>query len=210
MSEFTPAQVKVIETWTEKRDLLLRDIGVYETQKSILVKECTDKAESLTELNKSISEAKGRIAELVALEERYKTSLSKEVSDLEVRKSVLDTECSERESKLNLLNIEIGAKTEIIESMVLMNDKMTDNAKIIEKTVGVIIGNSEKHTADTSEKITDIDAVVTSVIDKSNNVIEQANIVLAELPRYIFELQKPIRLRKSFAAPPSAVIKPKK
>lgn len=210
MNQFTPAQVKAIETWTEKRDALLREIGVYESRLQVVKKDCIDSGLSLEDIHKQIAEARGRLAELDALEERHKNSISVVVSELEVRKTRLETECTAMEKRLK-----DGAESEAqistsIKVLSEAHDKMSDQAKIVNKVVGEIIETSQTHTAEMNTIMANIRTVSTEVITKSNENVKQTNIILEKLPRYIFELQKPIPVRRAYAAPEGTVIEPEK
>ena len=210
MNQFTPAQVKAIETWTEKRDALLREIGVYESRLEIVKKDCTDGGLALDDINKQIAEAKGRLKELDAIEERHKNSVSVEVSELEVRKTRLETECTAMEKRLK-----DGAESEAlivtsINSLSDAHDKMADQAKIVNKVVGEIIQTSQLHISEMNTLMTNIRTVSTEVIEKGNENVKQTGIILEKLPRYIFELQRPIPVRRAFSPERGTVIEPEK
>lgn len=196
MTQFTPAQAKAIETWTEKRDALLREIGIYESRLQVVKKDCIEGGLALDDLNKQIAEARGRLAELDALEERHKSSISVAVAELEVRKTRLETECTAMEKRLK-----DGAESEaqIATSIKILgeaHDKMSDQAQIVNRVVGEIIQTSQLHTSEMKTIMDSIRTVSTEVIDKGKKNIEQTNIVLGELPRFIFELQRPIPVRR--------------
>jgi outer membrane lipoprotein-sorting protein len=56
--------------------------------------------------------------------------------------------------------------------------------------------------------MSEVQIVVTQVIEKGNENVKQTGIVLEKLPRYIFELQKPIRIRRAYATPKGTIIRP--
>lgn len=196
MNQLTPAQQKVIETWTEQRDTLLREVGALQTEKGSLNKEVSEKGASLTEINLAIAEARGRLSELDALEDRRKSSVSIEVAELEARKSRLEAECLAAEAKVKASEVE---ETRIITSIGVLcdaHDKMADQAAIVNKVVGEMIETTQVHVSETKTIMADIRAISTEVIEKGNENIKQTGIILEKLPRYIFELQRPIPVRR--------------
>lgn len=208
MNQFTPTQEKVIETWTEKRDNLLREIGILETRKAELSGENTQAGLNLDEFNRSIAEVRGRLAELDALEERKKDSLSIEVAELEARKSRLEGECTEKDKA-----IEVATREEkrISDSITLLSDahgKMADQASIVNRVVGEMIQTTQAHVLETKTVMNEIRTVASEIIEKGNENVKQTGIILEKLPRYIFELQKPIPLRRTFAEPKGKQIEP--
>lgn len=208
MNNVTQAQTKVIETWTEKRDSLLREIGILETEYATKRKDLTEAGTNLDSLHRSIAEAKGRLAELTALEERHKTSVSLEVAELEARKSRLQGECLAEENKIKKA---AEQQTQIGNSITILSqahDKMADQAAIVNRVVGEIIETSVNHVSETKKNMSEIRSVTLEVIEKGNENVKQTGIVLDKLPRYIFELQKPIPIRRAYATPKGTIIRP--
>lgn len=196
MNNFTPAQQKVIETWTEKRDSLLSEIGILQTQLDTQRKELTDGGLSLDELHRSIAEAQGRLAEITALEERYKESVSKEVAELETRKSRLEAECTAKEKEKEQSNSEITRINNAITTLSEAHDKMAEQAAIVNRVVGEITETSTAHVSETKTILAEVRTVANEVIEKGNENVKQTNIVLEQLPRFIFEMQRPIPVRR--------------
>lgn len=208
MNQFTPAQTKVIETWTEKRDSLLRDIGVYETQVAAVRKELTDAGQSLSDIHKQIEFAKGRLTEIEALEERMKNSLSTEVADLKVQKTQLEVEVAAKKQELESADKELVTVVDSVSEIKTTVEVMKDQSKTLTETVGAVISLSKTNLADSRDLMAEIRTVAAEVIQKGNENISQTGIILDKLPRYIFELQKPIPIRRAYAVPRGKVIEP--
>lgn len=209
MTNFTPVQQKAIQSWTETRDKLLREIGLYTTERDDRKREANDEALRLSDLHTSIAEARGRIAELNALEERTKTSVSIEVKELEVRKSRLEGECLEKEKELEAAAEEHRLTVSNTYDLMSAHDVMKDQAQIVKSVVSDIIETSKGHLSDSKVLMTDVRTIVTEVIEKGNENVKQTNIVLGELPRFIFEMQKPIPIRRAYATPKGTIVRPK-
>lgn len=198
MNGFTPAQVKAIAGWTEQRDALLRDIGLLSPELEAKQKASIEAGQNLAALHVQIGEAKGRLSEIQALEERHKTSVSIEVSELEARKSRLEAECIAQEDELNASKREQGIVISATAALAHGNDTMKDQATIVEKVVGQVIETSKNAISDIKTKTDEVRAVALEVIDKGNENVKQTNIVLEKMPKFIFNLQRPIPVRRTY------------
>ncbi len=194
----TPAQLNVIRTWTEQRDALLKEVGELTTERDGLQTSNAEGAASFTDLQNRISEAKGRIAELDALEQRHRTSVATDIAELEARKSRLESECEAKEAALRVLGTRQDDAIHNIEILVLAHDKMSDQAKIVDEVVGQVIETSKTAISDMKIDMAAIHTVATEVIDRGNENVKQTNIVIDGLPKFIFEMQKPIPVRRRY------------
>ena len=208
MENLTPAQRRVIQTWTEERDALLRDIGLYSAELEEKKKANVNAGLAFADLETSIAEVRGRLAEITVLEERMRTSLATDVSELTARKSRLEAECLAKEADSKALDVRKAETVSTIETLVLMHDKMSDQATVVDQVVGQVIETSKNAISEIKTTMADVRTIATEVIDKANVNVGQTNIILEKLPRYIFELQKPIPIRRTFSAPPGTVIEP--
>jgi chromosome segregation ATPase len=208
MTKFTPVQQKAIQSWTEERDKLLKEIGIYTTERDDRKREANDEALRLTDLQKSIAEARGRIAELDTAEDRRKTSVSIEVAELEARKSRLEGECAEKKKELEGATEEYRLIVSATFDLHAAHDTMKDQAQIVKSVVSDIIETSKGYLSDSKVLMTDIRTIATEVIEKGNENVKQTGIILDKLPRYIFELQRPIPVRRAFATPKGTIIRP--
>lgn len=198
MNQLTPAQLNVIRTWTEERDALRNEIGTLSVERDLLATSNVEGAAALTEKNTQIAEARGRIAELSALEERMRTSLAMDVAELEARKSRLQAECSANEEAIKALGLRQNETVHNIEVLMLAHDKMGDQATIVEQVVGQVIETSKTAVSDMKVTMAEIHSLALNVVEKGNANLEQTNIVLEKLPKYIFELQRPIPVRRHY------------
>jgi len=196
MNNFTSAQLKVIETWTEQRDALLREISALTIERDALFKKNTESSAAFTELQGRIDESKGRLSEISALEERWRVSLASDISALEVRKSQLQGEVLLEEEKLKALVKNNETMTSSNETISASLGLFVDQRNEISGLLGEIIEKTNTHLKEMSDTVLEIKTVATEVIDKGNENVKQTDIVLGQLPRFIFELQKPIPVRR--------------
>lgn len=198
MNGYTPAQLNAIRTWTEERDALLRDIGIYSTELEEKTKANAQAGADFAALEKSIAEARGRIAELTALEDRMRTSLPVDIAELLAQKSRLETDCTAKKEELSAaekLRVLTVVATSDLQSA---HNTMKDQAEIVGRVTGELVELSTTHLSEAKELMTSIRTIATEVITKGNENVANTNIVLEKLPRYIFELQKPIPVRRVY------------
>lgn len=210
MNPRIPQQATAIKTWAEERDSLLREIAVHSVELEEKTRQNKEAGATYTDLQNSISEARGRIAELDALEERKRNSVATDVAELEARKSRLESECAALDTKaLEALNRyeDVVEATKVLQSA---HDTMKDQAAIVNKVTGDLVETSTTHLSQAKTLMVEIRAISEKMIEKGNANIAQTDIVLGKLPKYIFELQKPIPLRRTYATPRGAVIEPDK
>ncbi len=208
MANFTPQQQAAIRGWTEQRDALIRDIGTLSVELEEKTKLTTAAAASLTDIQLQIAEVRGRIAELNALEARTQDSVSNEVAVLMERKSRLEGECLLIEEKIKGASDKYAVVTAATTALESAHDTMKDQSTIVNRVVGEIIQTSTLHTSDMKTIMTEIKSVSDQVIEKGNANIAQTGIILEKLPKYIFELQRPIPIRRAYATPKGTIIRP--
>lgn len=198
MNNHTPAQLKAIQTWTDQRDALLKEIGELSTERDAIAKKNIEGAAALTDVNLQIADARGRLTVLTELEETRKNSVSIEVAELEARKSRLEGECVAKEEALKVLGIRQDESMQSIRTLVLAHDKMSDQATIVDQVVGQVIEKSKTALSEIGTTMGEIRIVALEVIEKGNANVQQTGIILEKLPKYVFELQRPIPVRRQY------------
>lgn len=196
MNQFTPAQAKAIQTWTEQRDELLREIGAYSVQSGEKKKELIADGQALDDIHIQISEATGRLKEIDALEERKLNSVSNEVSELEIRKTRLETECTAKEAQIKIADERLAEKAAALSNFSGAHDKMRDQAEIVDKVVGKIIQKSEDHVSDANTRMVEVNKIMDAVIEKGNKNLEQVGVLMEKIPKFILALQRSVPFRR--------------
>jgi len=198
MNQHTPAQIKAIQTWTEQRDALLREIGVLSVDVGEKEKLSNAAGLALTDINNQIAEARGRIAEYRALEERYKTSVSINISELEACKSRLEAECTAKEIELHEKTKAVSLVADMTTILTTANDTMKDQSAIVDQVVGQVIKSSQDALSELKGIMNEIKNIAIEVIEKSEKNISQTNIVIGKLPKFVFDMQRPIPVRRTY------------
>lgn len=188
----------MLDTWAAQRDSIRNEIGKLSVELEDKQKTNISEGLNLADLHKSIADARGRLAELDALEERHRTSVATDVATLEARKSRLESECTAKEAELAVHDTRIAEKVAAIDTLSKVHDKMADQANIVDQVVGQVIQTSNEHIVKTKQAMSEIEAIHTSVLAKSNENLAQANIIIEKMPKFIFDMQKPIPVRRTY------------
>lgn len=197
--EFTPPQRKMLQTWSEERDSILREISIHTTELQEKKKLNADAGLQLSDLVKRIAEARGRIAEIDALEERVRASLPKDIVQLEARKSLLEIECIAKEAELNSKKQEHGIVISATAALTAANGVIEHQIEIVKSAFSDLIVAGAAGASDAKVAMDEIRKIAAEVIEKGNANVAQTNIILEKLPKYIFELQRPIPVRRHYA-----------
>jgi len=196
MNGLTAQQKESLKTWSDQRDALLREVSLLQNQKDTLQKESIVLGQSNNELQLSIAENKGRLIEIKEVEDRYRNSLSNDIAKFIAEKSKIEEEIVTKKEQLKLVE---SKKDEVISSINVLlktHDQFFDRlssletiAEDIQKVSKVNINELKSFANDLKKSFEDVIAVNTSNV-------AQTKIILDKLPRYIFELQKPIPVRR--------------
>lgn len=210
MNGLTPQQRQAIKTWTEERDELRREIGVLTTERDERKKEVEEQGAALTDLHTQIAEARGRISEMDALEQRFKNSLATDVAQLMERKSRLESEIETKEAELKAVSDKHVVVVAAIGELSKAHEVIKGQAATVDDIVANVAETSNQYLAEAKVLIESVRSIATEVIEKGNENVRQTGIVLEKLPRYVFELQKPIPIRRAYAMPRDLKIEPDK
>ncbi len=198
MQSLTPPQLQQLQSWAEKRDAILGEIRNFSIELEGLQKSTKDQGQNLAALHVSIGEARGRLAELDALEQRMRTSLPHDIAELEVRKSRLQGECSLLDAKLDAGADKYAVITLAVTDLELAHGVMKDQAAIVNRVVGEIIQTSQVHTSEMKTIMAEVRTVAAEVIEKGNANIAQANSLSKTVPLFVAKLQQSIAAPRKY------------
>lgn len=196
-------QRKRLRSWEYQRDHILKDLEEVQNklqtaraEYDLTKKSNIDAGQAFSALEKQIAETKGRLSELQALEDRTKNSVSNDVVKLIEQKSKLDIEIQNKNSELFDIESKKESLLKDIDGLVLLHDKVFDKTKITEEILGKMVSVSQTNISDINAFVDKLKRVVEKVIEKANKNVAQTDIVLGKLPKYIFEMAKPLPVRR--------------
>lgn len=185
-----PDQFNQIETWAEKRDTILNEIRILNSEKESLVNDTKKFGLALADLHNSINEANGRISELVELENRYRDSVSKEVSELVVQKSKLESDIAAQTIQLKMVLDKERGLVKLIDSFTSFYEEVSNKINDLNNTASNSVQNSQASVLYANSLIETLKKSVEDLIDVTQRNVNETNVVLNKLPAMLVELQK--------------------
>ncbi len=194
--EDTPEQQNSMKAWAVRRDEILRDIAQLKVEQGQIIASNIDGNEAFSEVQGRITHTIGRLDELDRLEETKKTTVSKDIADLQSIKTNLETDISGKKALIGELDTRFNLLTTTIATLVDVHDKVFDKTSIMEEMVGHVTRLSQENIVDLNTYFGKLKASIQEIVDKNSLNVEQTNIVLSKIHKYIFELQKPIPIKR--------------
>jgi len=197
--EISPEQNAQLSAWVVQRDALLLEISALRTESEKLSKANTEIAESSKGIETRINQSEGRLIELDKKEKELFNKVSIDIDFLTSEKSAIENKIEGLRKEIEVLDDE---KNLIIDSIATSTDiyeKVFNRAEVLDKVVDHVTRVSEQNLKDTELLIQILKESVQSVVDINTENVTKAQIIINELPRVFFELQKPpvIKIAKS-------------
>jgi len=192
--ELTLQQKKELDSWSTKRDSILKEIGVISTQLEEKNKKSVELSESNTEIETRINQGKGRLIEIEEKEKERSKLISKEVSDLQIEKSTLQVEVSSLKKEVGGLKSEKGVLIEVIDSLKKVHSDIFTKANGLDKIVEQVNRMTATNISDFKLFFEELKNTVQSVIDGNKKVISETNIMVQKVPKILREVTTPIRI----------------
>jgi len=196
MEQISLSQKKQTEAWATRRDEKLREISLLDIEIEAKTKKNSELGESNKEVEGQINNLLGRLAELERKEKERELLVSKEVIELESRKSTLVSEIYSLEKNKTLLENEEKKKVVTLESLSSIFDVLNRKISIASSTASSVFESGQKYSVLYKEYFDNLKGSVDALIVVNKDNTEQTKIILDKLPRFIFELQKPIPIRR--------------
>jgi chromosome segregation ATPase len=188
--EFPPEQNKILGSWDQQRDAMLREISILTNEKNTLQKEVNDLGLAHADLQTSVARVQGRIDEIKQAEERFSTSLRTDIADLIVTKSTLESEVEEFRKEKTRIQEEKDASTELLKTIKDIYDFVQSNTDKLYTRSALIIQDSEVASKQLQNALTAVLQSSKEIIDINSKNVTETNIVLDKLPKMLIELQK--------------------
>ncbi len=199
MEEITPEQKAQLSSWAGKRDAILKEISIATEDWQRLVAVNRNLADSNTEISNRIQQGIGRLTEINDREADRATLVRKDVADLLV-------EISELQTKIYGLKNEMSSLESNKQTLVGSIDHLSKIYSVVFGAVERMEGFVNNTSRSNSQNVKEIDLLLEKVrhelekmIAVNTENVEKTNVVIQQLPRIIFDLQRDIIERKRLA-----------
>lgn len=195
-SVILPEQTAQLANWAVQRDGILMEISSLQTKKEGLEKTNKELANSHTDIEARINQVIGRITELNKVEQELPTKISKEVAQLESRKTCLETEIMNLQKIIDTLNPRKEGLETSISFLLETFNSINDRVGLLDKVVGHVTSISDKNAITIEALVKTVKDGLKDVIDTHKVAVDQSNSIINELPKVFLEVQRKSLVRQ--------------
>ena len=188
--EITPEQEQQLTAWAAKRDAILSELSVLQTQKDKLIVDNKNLAEANSDVEKRINQSLGRMSALDQVESGYEGIVSSQISVLLSEKSGLQSDVTGLKNEIGIL---VSQKNTLVESISLLKDaydRVFLRAEVLDKVVDHVTRVSADNLKVMEVSSADFKTTVNEMVRVLNKNIEEANYVITEIPKAFIELNR--------------------
>lgn len=197
-AELTPEQKLQLDSWAGLRDAALAEISVARVEGEKLTKANKDLAVSITKIQEEINQSLGRLDEMTKKEEEFDKLMRIDNAELSARQVGLQSQIYELEKEINILLSNKKVLTETIDTLVDVHDKVFSRVSDLDKNIEEARKISSENLTETNNLLIALKGEFKKLLDVNAENVEKTNVVINQLPRIIFDLQKDIFERKQF------------
>ena len=198
MNELTPEQAAQLASWVVQRDAILMDIANLRTEQHKLTLSNQGLAESNTEIQDKINVGLGRLEELDKKEKLYEEIISTNLSDSLVQKSQLQSEITGLKNEIGLLFSQKETLVDLILNLTSIHNKLSESAAETERMIGAVTEVNSDNAKELQNLLIEVKNQVKQIIDINESNVAKTNVVINDLPKIIFDLQRELFERKQF------------
>lgn len=191
MEQITPAQKNQLASWASQRDALLGEVSALETKKQNLTKDCEALATSKTEITADINRGLGRLEEIEKREKERAALVSKDVADLEVQKTHLQSEIPGLKETIIALMSKKSTLESTIASLTDVHDRVFTRTAALEAIVDHVSRVSSENVTMIQNCLLAVEKSTGEIVEINRKNVAETMIVIEKLPRAILEYRRP-------------------
>ena len=196
MNPFTPEQNAQLTSWASERDSILSEIAVKRDELKNLTKQNENLAQSNTDLTNRINQSIGRLRELEKKEKEIQVMVSAEVSVLFMQKSALQSEVTAITKQVEMLDTQKRVLTYDITTFKDVYDRIVDRTAALDNIMNHVVAISDENIRKVDILMGNLAGSIQKVLDVNEANVNKANMVIMEMPKMFFELQRQQPLKK--------------
>jgi hypothetical protein len=196
--EITPEQKQQLNSWALQRDNLLGDLAVKQIENDRLATANKELAVSLTRVQNEINQSMGRLEEMTFKEDEFNTLLGVQNAELNSQKTYLETRVMDLRTEISILESQKESLIKTLQVLSEVNEKVFGRTKEFDENIEKARKISAENLTETNNLLIALKGEFKKIIDVNAENVEKTNVVINQLPRIIFDLQKDILERKQF------------
>jgi len=190
VEEFTKEQKEKLKTWAEQRDEILLDISNLKNERLNLQKSNKEIAESSTDIENKMNEIRGRIEELKIKESELSTLIPRDIANLKIEKSSLESEISILGKLIEALKPQKVSLESDIEKALATFEAIKKESLLLNKIVDNVTVVSKNNTDKINLLVNNLAASLEEIIAVNKKNVFETNLVIDKVPKMIMEAQK--------------------
>lgn len=195
--EITPEQKQQLDSWSKQRDAILGEISVLRIESEKLIKNNENLAAANTDIQEKINQSLGRLDEMTKKEEEFGTLTDVKIVELSSQKAVLESKIEDLNRTVILLERQKDSLENTIRSLTDVSEKVFSQTSSLEKNVEDARKISSENLTETNNLLIALKGEFQKLIDINAENVKRTNVVINDLPRIIFDLQKNILERRT-------------
>jgi len=196
--DFLPEQKDQLKTWAGQRDAVLAEISVNKVENEKLMTANRELAASLTRIQNEISQSTGRLEEMTFKENEFNTLIGIQNLELNNQKIYLETRVMDLRTEISVLEAQKDSLVKTLQILSEVNEKVFGRTKEFDENIEKARKTSADNLIETNNLLIALKGEFQKIIDVNAQNVEKTNVVVNQLPRIIFDLQKDIFERKQF------------
>jgi len=188
--EITPEQKDQLNTWAGQRDAILLEISNLELEQEKIKTENINLTSSSTDIHDRMKVIQGRIDELEKQEAKLPLLISKEVANLESKKTLLESEVTNLGKIITILVDQKASLEEDVSFALSAFDTVKDEALLLHKIVGHVTEVSGENIKKIDDLVIGLSKSLEEIIEVNRKNVFETNIVIDKVPKMIMEAQK--------------------
>ena len=188
--EITPEQKDQLKTWAGQRDAILLEISNLELEQEKIKTENINLTSSSTDIHDRMKVIQGRIDELEKQEAKLPLLISKEVANLESKKTLLESEVTNLGKIITILVDQKASLEEDVSFALSAFDTVKDEALLLHNIVGHVTEVSGENIKKIDDLVIGLSKSLEEIIEVNKKNVYETNIVINKVPAMIMEAQK--------------------
>jgi chromosome segregation ATPase len=197
MDEITQEQKDQLKSWVGQRDAVLAEISVNRIENEKLITANKELAVSLTKVQEEINQSLGRLDEMTFKEEEFDKLMRIDIAELTARQSGLQSQISELEKEISILVSNKKVLTETIDTLVKVHDGVFGRVSDLDKNIEEARRIASENVTETNNLLIGMKGEFQKLIDINAENVKRTNVVINDLPRIIFDMQKIVLERRT-------------
>lgn len=194
MDDLTPEQKKQLEGWATKRDTILGELAILDTEKETKTKKNIELGKSNEEIEIKIHQAEGRIGALEEQEEKRKNLVSIEVLNLEKQKTTLENGITALSDDVRDLILQKKDLIDLIRFLTETHKEVFLRTGVLHEIIGHVTKISEENVSNLKTFFGILKISVQEIIDLNSENVKETKIILEKLPTAILQFRRPTQI----------------